>query len=72
MPDNTSQHALGDRAASQLANITKTPPQYGAITPRWLVRLLDWKPLEAGMFRVNRVVNEEEAVSYTHLSPRFL
>src|ERR1700683_5029565 len=60
MPDNTSQHALGDRAASQLANITKTPPQYGAITPRWLVRLLDWKPLEAGVFRVNRVVNEEE------------
>jgi hypothetical protein len=60
MPDNISQHALGDRAASQLANITKTPPQYGAITPRWLVRLLDWKPLEAGVFRVNRVVNEEE------------
>src|SRR5580698_1635966 len=55
----TTQHALGDRAASQLANITKTPPQYGAITPRWLVRLLDWKPLEAGVFRVNRVVNDE-------------
>ena len=56
----TTQHALGDRAASQLANITKTPAQYGAITPRWLVRLLDWKPLEAGVFRVNRVVNDED------------
>jgi hypothetical protein len=55
----TTQHALGDRAAFQLANVTKTPPQYGAITPRWLVRLLDWKPLEAGTFRVNRVVNDE-------------
>jgi hypothetical protein len=54
-----TQHALGDRAAFQLANVTKTPPQYGAITPRWLVRLLDWKPLEAGTLRVNRVVNEE-------------
>ncbi|HXO87825.1 MAG TPA: family 2A encapsulin nanocompartment shell protein [Candidatus Acidoferrales bacterium] len=55
----TTQHALGDRAAFQLANVTKTPPQYGAITPRWLVRLLDWKPLEAGTLRVNRVVNAE-------------
>lgn len=59
MADTTTQHALGDRAAFQLANVTKTPPQYGAITPRWLVRLLDWKPLEAGTLRVNRVVNEE-------------
>src|SRR6202167_5960790 len=52
-----TQHALGDRAAFQLANVTKTPPQYSAITPRWLVRLLDWKPLEAGTLRVNRVVD---------------
>ena len=60
MAENTTHHALGDRAAFQLANVTKTPPQYGAITPRWLVRLLDWKPLEAGTFRVNRVVNDED------------
>ncbi|MGD0965584.1 MAG: family 2A encapsulin nanocompartment shell protein [Candidatus Acidiferrales bacterium] len=59
MAENTAHHALGDRAAFQLANVTKTAPQYGAITPRWLVRLLDWKPLEAGTFRVNRVVNQE-------------
>jgi hypothetical protein len=55
----TTQHALGERAAFQLANVTKTPPQYGAITPRWLVRLLDWKPVEAGTLRVNRVVDED-------------
>lgn len=54
----TTHHILGERAAFQLANVTKTPPQYGAITPRWLVRLLDWKPLEAGTLRVNRVVDE--------------
>ena len=59
MPENTPHHALGDRAAFQLANVTKTPPQYGAITPRWLVRLLDWKPLEAGTLRVNRVVEDK-------------
>ena len=60
MPENTSHHSLNDRAAFQLANVTKTPPQYGAITPRWLVRLLDWKPLEAGTLRVNRVVEDKE------------
>jgi hypothetical protein len=52
------RHVLGDAAAFQLANVTKTPPQFGVITPRWLVRLLDWKPLEAGAFRLNRVVEE--------------
>jgi hypothetical protein len=56
---SATQHTLGERAAFQLANVTKTPPQYGAITPRWLVRFLDWKPLEAGTLRVNRVVDEK-------------
>ncbi len=56
-----NRSALGENAAFQLANVTKTAPQYGAITPRWLVRLLDWKPLEAGTFRVNRV-DESKAI----------
>lgn len=58
MPDST-RASLGERAAYQLANVTKTAPIYGAITPRWLVRLLDWKPLEAGTFRRNRVVEDK-------------
>lgn len=49
------QHSLGDTAARKLANTTKTNAQYDLITPRWLVRLLDWKPLESGTLRVNRV-----------------
>jgi len=53
--------SLGEDAAFQLANVTKTAPQFGAITPRWLVRLLDWKPLEAGTFRVNKV-DETKAI----------
>jgi hypothetical protein len=53
--ENIGQQALGVRGAYPLANVTKTAPQYGAITPRWLVRLLDWKPLESGIFRRNRV-----------------
>ena len=57
--NDKTHHTLSEQAAFQLANVTKTAPQYGAITPRWLVRLLDWKPLEAGTLRVNRVVNEK-------------
>ena len=61
MSDTTTRVSLGEQAAFQLANVTKTAPIYGAITPRWLVRLLDWKPLEAGAFRRNRV-DEEKAI----------
>jgi hypothetical protein len=53
--EEVSRVSLREEAAFQLANVTKTAPQFGAITPRWLVRLLDWKPLEAGTFRLNRV-----------------
>src|SRR5579863_6269640 len=59
MAESTGHHTLGERAAFQLANVTKTPPQYSAITPRWLVRFLDWKPLEAGTLRVNRVADDK-------------
>ncbi|HTB98466.1 MAG TPA: family 2A encapsulin nanocompartment shell protein [Terracidiphilus sp.] len=59
MADRTARVSLGEQGASQLANVTKTAPIYGAITPRWIVRLLDWKPLEAGIFRRNRVVDEK-------------
>ena len=55
----SAQHTLGEVAAFQLANVTKTAPQYLAITPRWLVRLLDWKPVEAGTLRLNRVVDDK-------------
>ena len=55
MADASLRHTLGDRAARQLANTTKTAPQMGAITPRWLVRFLAWRPVESGTFRVNRV-----------------
>ncbi|AEF80355.1 family 2A encapsulin nanocompartment shell protein [Leadbettera azotonutricia] len=49
-------NALGKDAAYQLANVTKTPPQYGALTPKWLTRVLEFKGLEAGIYRVNKVV----------------
>ena len=59
MAEPGTRVSLGEQAAYQLANVTKTAPIYGAITPRWLVRLLDWKPLESGIFRRNRVVEDQ-------------
>ncbi|MDR3342304.1 MAG: hypothetical protein LBT14_05860 [Treponema sp.] len=52
-------NALGRNTAYQLANVTKTPPQYGALTPRWLTKLLEFKGLEAGIYRVNKVAEGE-------------
>lgn len=62
MAQNTdkSQHALADHAARQLANATKTVPQLSTITPRWLTHLLQWIPVEAGIYRVNRVSNTND------------
>jgi encapsulin shell SprI-like protein len=52
----TAAHqTLGAPAARQLANTTKTPPQWAGVTPRWLVSLLPWTPVEAGTYRVNKV-----------------
>ena len=58
--EGQSHTALGDVAARTLANATKTVPMLSTITPRWLVHLLQWKPLEAGIYRVNKVKNENE------------
>lgn len=51
--------SLGDVAARQLANATKTVPQMVGISPRWLVHCLEWMPVEAGILRVNRVKDED-------------
>jgi hypothetical protein len=61
MTDNSNnQRALGDSAARQLANVTKTVPQMSSITPRWLVHLLQWVPVESGIYRVNKVKNASQ------------
>ena len=57
---HTAPLALGDNAARQLANATKTAPILETITPRWLVHLLQWTPVEAGIYRLNKVKNPEE------------
>ncbi|SEQ39557.1 hypothetical protein SAMN04488038_10645 [Solimonas aquatica] len=59
MAQEPVQLALGDAAARQLANATKTVPQLSTISPRWLTHLLQWQPVEAGIFRLNKVKNPE-------------
>jgi len=54
MAENQIQSALGDVAARTLANATKTVPMLSTISPRWLVHLLNWVPVEAGIYRVNK------------------
>ena len=49
------RRTLSESAARQLANATKTRPQWSGITPRWLISFLPWVPVEAGIYRLNRV-----------------
>ena len=53
---------LDERAARQLSNTTKTPPQWRGATPRFLTQLLPWVPVEAGVFRVNQALDEKFAM----------
>jgi hypothetical protein len=55
-----TRRSVGDAAARQLANTTKTVPQMAAITPRWLVQMLSWVPVESGTYRVNQVKNDAD------------
>lgn len=50
------RHTLNEQQARQLATVTKTVPMMQAISPRWLVNFLQWVPVEAGTYRVNKVV----------------
>jgi ribosome-associated translation inhibitor RaiA len=60
---------LGENAATQLANVTKTHAQWHGITPRWLVPFLQWVPVESGIFRLNRV-KEKHGGMDVECSPR--
>lgn len=61
--------SLGGRAARNLANTTKTPPQMAMVTPRWLLRYLPWVDVEAGTYRINRV--RLQGHEFERVTPRF-
>jgi hypothetical protein len=56
------QRSIAEKAARQLANTTKTPPQWRGATPRWVTQLLPWVPVEAGVYRVNQALDDPLAV----------
>jgi hypothetical protein len=69
MADQQGSQSLSAQAARQLANTTKTPPQWIGTTPRWLVSLLPWTPVEAGTYRVNKVKDAVESGITTACDP---
>jgi len=50
---------VGEKAARQLSNTTKTPPQWLGASPRWLAQLLPWAPVEAGVYRANQAIDDD-------------
>jgi CRP-like cAMP-binding protein len=55
MSETMHRTSLGEAAARNLADVTKTPAQMGSLSPRWLLRMLPWADVDAGQYRVNRV-----------------
>lgn len=70
MADNADvRRTIGEAAARNLATTTKTVPQWDGITPRWLVNLLPWQPVEAGVYRLNKVKSEVGTSEDVECSP---
>lgn len=61
---DTKTKALSSHCAYQLSDVEKTAPQFNPITPRWLTRFLDWKPLSSGIFRLNQVKDGEKQLEF--------
>ena len=55
MAEEIKINALNKAAAYQLADVAKTRPQFGMLTPKWLSKFLEFKRLDSGIYRVNRV-----------------
>src|SRR5882757_4071305 len=52
---------ITEKAARQLSNTTKTPPQWRGATPRWLTQMIPWTPVEAGVYRLNQALDDDFA-----------
>ncbi|KWT67099.1 Major membrane protein I [Hyphomicrobium sulfonivorans] len=65
--EGAGRGTLAEGAARQLANATKTRAQWGGITPRWLIPFLPWTPVEAGIYRLNKVKETRGATASSTL-----
>lgn len=64
------QYSLNPNTAKNLSNSTISVPMMESITPRWLLTFLSWVPVEAGIYRLNKVkkyydVNENDGQENT-------
>jgi hypothetical protein len=48
--------SLSAQAAYKITRVTKTTAYFDSLTPRWLPKFMEWKPLETGIFRRNKVI----------------
>ena len=70
MSDNAdARRTIGEAAARPLATTTKSIPQWDGITPRWLINMLPWLPVEAGVYRLNKVKPDSDAGAEIECSP---
>ncbi|MCA8916594.1 MAG: hypothetical protein KDB90_14405 [Planctomycetes bacterium] len=53
---------LSVRGAEQLATTTKTPPMWEPNTPRWVITLLPWVQVKAGVYRINRAIDSPKVI----------
>lgn len=51
----TETDALRPESARWLSSATKSQPVMDSVSPRWLLKLLPWVPVESGVYRVNRI-----------------
>jgi hypothetical protein len=67
MSNPDTRLSLSAASARNLATATVTVPQWTAITPRWLHKLLPWIDIDGGVYRVNRVAKSEDVESQAEL-----
>jgi|AGTN01.1.fsa_nt_gi hypothetical protein len=58
---DSTHMSLHPGAARRLSNTTKSTPMMECITPRWFLTFLPWVPVEAGIYRVNRLKRLSDA-----------
>ena len=56
------RRTIAEKAARQLSNTTKTPPQWRGASPRWLTQMLPWTPVEAGVYVLNQELDGDFSV----------
>ncbi len=55
--------ALNTAVAQNLASSTKVAPIWEDLSPRWLLRLLPWVNVKAGIYRINQVTRPAEVIA---------